>query len=78
LNYEIEHIKNQNGKLIDDSHTYTSEIEALNRHMGLVNQQNSELSTELEKFIQTDDMVRRSLNRKGHVEEIRHKVDEAI
>jgi hypothetical protein len=32
----------------------------------------------LEKFIETDEVVRRSLNRKGKVEEIRHKVDEAI
>jgi hypothetical protein len=46
--------------------------------MGLMNQQNYELSKELEKFIETDEVVRRSLNRKGKVEEIRHKVDEAI
>jgi hypothetical protein len=32
----------------------------------------------LEKFIETDEVVRRSLNRKGKVEDIRHKVDEAI
>jgi hypothetical protein len=32
----------------------------------------------LEKFIETDETVRRTLNRKGKVEDIRHKVDEAI
>jgi hypothetical protein len=32
----------------------------------------------LEKFIETDDVVRRTLNRKAKVEDIRHKVDEAI
>ncbi len=32
----------------------------------------------MEKFIETDESVRRSLNRKNKVEDIRHKVDEAI
>lgn len=63
---------------MDDSSELKGEIEALNRHMALLNQQNYELSTELEKFIETDELVRRSLNRKGKVEDIRHKVDEAI
>ena len=46
--------------------------------MALLNQQNYELSVELEKFIETDEVVRRTLNRKAKVEDIRHKVDEAI
>ena len=46
--------------------------------MSILNQQNFELSTELQKFIDTDEQVRRSLNRKTKVEDIRHKVDEAI
>jgi hypothetical protein len=37
-----------------------------------------QLSVELEKFIETDEVVRRTLNRKAKVEDIRHKVDEAI
>jgi hypothetical protein len=36
------------------------------------------LSVELEKFIEADETIRRTLNRKGKVDEIRHKVDEAI
>lgn len=36
------------------------------------------MSVELEKFIETDEVVRRTLNRKAKVEDIRHKVDEAI
>lgn len=32
----------------------------------------------MEKFIESDETIRRTLNRKGKVEEIRHKVDEAI
>lgn len=46
--------------------------------MNLVSNQNYELSVELEKFIEADEVVRRSLNRRDKVEDIRHKVDEAI
>lgn len=78
LRYEIEQLKQSNQKYIEDSQELHTEIEALNKHMALLNQQNFELSKELEKFIETDEIVRRSLNRKGKVEDIRHKVDEAI
>lgn len=44
----------------------------------MLNQQNFELSNELEKFIETDETIKRTLNRKGKVEEIRQKVDDAI
>ena len=54
------------------------EIDALNRHMAVLNQQNYELSSELEKFIEADEAVRRNLNRRDKVETIRHKVDDAI
>jgi hypothetical protein len=36
------------------------------------------LTKELEKFLETDEVVRRSLNRRNKVEDIRNKVDEAI
>lgn len=57
---------------------FQTEIEALNKHMNLLNQQNYELSVELEKFIEADEVVRRGLNRREKVETIRYKVDEAI
>ena len=78
LKGEIEHFKLMNGKQIEDQYEFQNEIEALKRHVALLNQQNFELSTELEKFIETDETIRRALNRKGKVEEIRYKVDEAI
>lgn len=46
--------------------------------MSLLNAQNYELSVELEKFIEADEVVRKSLNRRDKVEDIRHKVDQAI
>lgn len=78
IGQELDYFKQQTQTQMDNSSELKTEIEALNRHMSLLNQQNFELSTELEKFIETDEVVRRSLNRKGKVEDIRHKVDEAI
>jgi hypothetical protein len=88
LKGEIEHFKHLSSKQLEDQYELKSEIEALKRHVALLNQQNFEvrdfrlihlqLSTELEKFIETDETIRKTLNRKGKVEEIRYKVDEAI
>jgi hypothetical protein len=78
LKGEIEHFKHINGKQVEDQYELKNEAEALKRHVSLLNQQNFELSTELEKFIETDETIRRTLNRKGKVDEIRTKVDEAI
>lgn len=78
LKSDIDHVKQSNARYVEDSHELQANIEALNRHVALLNQQNYELSVELEKFIETDDVVRRTLNRKAKVEDIRHKVDEAI
>jgi chromosome segregation ATPase len=78
LKLETDHVKHSNARYLDDSHELQSQIDSLNRHVALLNQQNYELSVELEKFIETDEQVRKTLNRKGKVEDIRHKVDEAI
>ena len=54
------------------------EIEALNKHMNLITSQNYELSNELQRFLQTDEIVKSKLNRRSIVEEIKHKLDSAI
>ena len=54
------------------------EIDALNKHMNLITSQNYELSNELQRFLQTDEIVKSKLNRRSVVEEIKHKVDSAI
>ena len=54
------------------------EIDALNEHMNLITAQNYELSSELQKFLQTDELVKSKLNRRSVVEDIKHKVDTAI
>ena len=54
------------------------EIDALNKHMNLITSQNYELSNELQRFMQTDEIVKSKLNRRTVVEDIKHKVDSAI
>ena len=46
--------------------------------MNLITAQNYELSSELQRFLQTDEVVKSKLNRRDVVENIKHKVDAAI
>ena len=46
--------------------------------MSLITAQNYELSSELQRFLQTDEVVKTKLNRRQTVDEIRSKVDTAI
>lgn len=78
VGFDLEALKAQNGKNGEDQFEMQQEVEALNKHMNLLNQQNYELSVELEKFIEADEVVRRGLNRRDKVEQIRGKVDDAI
>lgn len=55
-----------------------SEYEALQKHSLLLTQQNKDLQRELDSFVETDDIVRRNLDRKEKVYQIRSKVDSAI
>lgn len=54
------------------------EIDALDRHMSNLNNQNYCLQKELEEFVQADDAVRMNLDRKHKVENIRSRVDDVI
>ncbi len=44
LKGEIEHFKHLNGKQIEDNFEFNKEVEALKRHIALLNQQNFEVS----------------------------------
>ena len=78
LEHELHTLKDQNQCQISDSNAKQDEIDALNKHMNLITSQNYELSSELQRFLQTDEVVKTKLNRRQTVEEIRHKVDTAI
>jgi hypothetical protein len=61
LKGDIEHVKLLNSKEVEDSHEFQSEIEALNRHMGLMNQQNFEVRKILVNAISSRKSWRSSL-----------------
>ena len=55
-----------------------AEYEALQKHSTLLTHQNKDLQKELDTFVETDDIVRRNLDRKAKVEDIRGHVNETI
>ena len=78
LEHELNCLKDSNQGQIAESNGKQSEIDALNKHMNLITSQNYELSSELQRFLQTDEVVKTKLSRRQTVDEIRHKVDTAI
>jgi hypothetical protein len=48
------------------------------RHMNIITEQNFKLSGELQRFLETDEVVKSKLNRKSAIHEIKEKVDMAI
>jgi len=52
-----------------------AEIDALQHHCNVLAGQNVELNGELERFVQTDEQIRSTLNRRDRVEGLRHKTE---
>lgn len=64
--------------MLDRNHELKVELDSLNNHADLLTSQNRELQHELDSFVETDEVVRRNLDRKDKVYHIRSKVDEVI
>lgn len=77
-NTDLEAVNYSNQALMDRNLDLKSEYEALQKHVTILTQQNKDLQRELDSFVETDDIVRRNLDRKEKVNEIRTKVDYAI
>ena len=77
-NTDLEAVNYSNQALMDRNLDLKAEYEALQKHSTLLTQQNKDLQRELDSFVETDDIVRRNLDRKTKVDEIRYKVDSAI
>ena len=78
MEYDLDHVRQHNDKLIGDSNTMQDEVDALNKHMNLITTQNYELSSELQQFLATDEQVKSKLIRRSDVEAIKNRVDSAI
>lgn len=77
-NTDLEAVNYSNQALMDRNLDLKAEYEALQKHSLLLTQQNKDLQRELDSFVETDDIVRRNLDRKEKVSQIRYKVDHAV
>ena len=76
---EQDNIRFANQNLLDRNQDTKAEIDALNAHCNVLGGQNKDLNVELERFVQTDEAIRATLNRRDHVMAIRERgVDEII
>lgn len=71
LRKDLEGVRYSNDALLDRNHDLKMELESLNGHAELLTSQNRELQRELDQFVETDDIVRRNLDRKDKVIQIR-------
>jgi len=71
LRKDLDGVRYSNDALLDRNHDLKLELESLNNHSELLTSQNRELQRELDSFVETDDMVRRNLDRKEKVIQIR-------
>jgi hypothetical protein len=55
-----------------------AEAESLNTHMTSLNHQNDCLAKELQEFIHVDEVVRKGLDRKREVLQVRERVHESM
>ena len=78
LRKDLDGVRYSNDALLDRNHDLKLELESLNGHSELLTQQNRELQRELDSFVETDDVVRRNLDRKEKVQQIRQQVDDVI
>lgn len=61
--------------MLDRNGDVKAEIEALQNHIRVLEQQNRELNVELEKFVETDEEIRQRLNRRDRVVDLRMKTE---
>jgi hypothetical protein len=67
LKRDLEAMRYSNEALIERNYDLRQELEQLMRHQKLLTEQNLELQRELDGFIETDEIVKRNLNRKDKV-----------
>ena len=72
---DLDDLKFSNNSMLDRNGDLKGEIEALQNHIGVLEQQNKDLNGEMEAFVNTDEQIRMTLNRKDRVNNLRSKVD---
>ena len=72
---EQDDLRFANSSMSQANADYRAEIDALQHHCNVLAGQNVELNGELERFVQTDEQIRNTLNRRDRVETLRHQGD---
>lgn len=75
---EQDELRFQNQSLNGHNDDMRSEIDALQHHCSVLTNQNKDLNGELERFVETDEQIRNTLNRRDRVETLRHKTDNEL
>lgn len=70
---DIENQQYVNTNMRSDLNDYLAEKEALERHSRILLGQNDDLTKELERFVNTDEMLRQQLDRRGRVYTMQEK-----
>lgn len=75
---EMDDVRFSNSSMMDRNDDVKAEIDALQRHVQLLEIQNRDLNQELEKFVQTDEQIRATLNRRDRVQDLREKTEHEL
>lgn len=75
---ELDDVKFSNSSIVDRNADLKSEIAALQVHVNVLEQQNRELNKELEKFVETDEQIRATLNRRDRVVDLRNRTEHEL
>ena len=75
---EQENLRFSNNNVLERNGDLKSELDALNSHCNVLQGQNRDLNVELERFVQTDEQIRTTLNRRDRVTTLREKGESEI
>jgi len=72
---ELDDVRFSNQSMNERNRDLTGEVEALQQHIRVLDGQNRDLNGELDQFVQTDEQIRSTLNRRDRVVDLRLRVD---
>jgi len=75
---EQDNLRFNNNNLLERNNDVKAEIDALNSHCNVLQGQNKDLNIELERFVQTDEQIRATLNRRDRVLTLRELTEAEI
>jgi chromosome segregation ATPase len=75
---EQDNLRFSNNNLMERNSDLKAEIDAVQSHCNVLQSQNKDLNVELERFVQTDEQIRATLNRRDRVMDLRNKTDVEI